>query len=165
MGGKKKPGKPGRGASGKIPVVGAVERGGRITVMVTDNVGQKTLTPFAQNRVSATATIFTDEWSGYGKLSLNGFTHRTINHKTGLYVDGDIHTQNIEAFWSLLKRSIKGTYVSVEPFHLSRYLDEYSFRFNTRRSNDGQRFLELVSAISGKRLTYAKLTGQEGIPA
>ena len=161
FGPKKVPGsKPGRGASRKTPIVGAVERGGRITVMVTDNVSQKALTPFATSNISATATVYTDEWSGYGKLSLNGFTHRTINHKTGLYVDGDIHTQNIEAFWSLLKRSIKGTYVSVEPFHLSRYLDEYSFRFNNRKGKDGDRFVTALTSVAGKRVTYKELTGK-----
>ena len=104
--------------------------------------------------------MYTDSWSGYRKLSAAGFEHRTINHKTGLYVQGEIHTQNIESFWSLMKRSLKGTYVSVEPIHLGRYADEYTFRFNERKSNDGERFLKVASQVSGKRITYAKLTGK-----
>jgi hypothetical protein len=75
------------------------------------------------------------------------------------YVKGNIHTNGIENFWSLLKRSIKGTYVSVEPFHLFRYLDEQSFRFNTRKGKDADRFVQTVKSVSGKRLTYEQLTG------
>src|SRR5213592_3720489 len=76
------------------------------------------------------------------------------------YVRGNVHTNSIENFWSLLKRGIKGTYVSVEPFHLFRYLDEQSFRFNTRKSNDQGRFMEAMSAIHGKRVMYEQLIGR-----
>ncbi|HEY1245740.1 MAG TPA: transposase [Hyphomicrobiaceae bacterium] len=77
------------------------------------------------------------------------------------YAKGAIHTQGLENFWSLLKRSIKGTYVSVEPFHLGRYLDEQAFRFNEREGGDGDRFRSVLSAVSGKRLTYRELIGYE----
>jgi len=76
------------------------------------------------------------------------------------YVDGHISTNGIENFWSLLKRALKGTYISVEPFHLFRYLDEQCFRFNYRKSNDGERFVFAASSLSGKRLTYKKLIGK-----
>jgi hypothetical protein len=87
-----------------------------------------------------------------------------VNHATE-YVKGQVHTQGIENFWSLLKRGLAGTYVAVEPFHLDRYLDEQMFRFNNRGTrdnplNDGDRFMLAVSQISGKRLTYAELTGK-----
>ena len=77
------------------------------------------------------------------------------------YVDGEVHTNGIENFWSLLKRSLKGTYVSAEPFHLFRYLDEQAFRFNNRGATDGERFTEALSSVLGKRLTYDHLTGKD----
>lgn len=77
------------------------------------------------------------------------------------YVDGQIHTNGIENFWSLLKRSIKGTYVSVEPFHLFRYLDEQTFRFNTRKGTDADRFVKAAAALTGRRLTYEELIGKK----
>jgi hypothetical protein len=87
------------------------------------------------------------------------YKHGRINHaKT--YVDGDCHTNSMENFWSLLKRSIKGTYVSVEPFHLFRYVDEQSFRFNTRKGNDSDRFAQLLQQVTGKRLQYKNLIGK-----
>ena len=87
------------------------------------------------------------------------YAHQVINHAEE-YVRGNVHTNSIENFWSLLKRGIKGTYVSVEPFHLFRYLDEQSFRFNTRKDNDQGRFMSALSAISGKRVEYKELIGQ-----
>jgi transposase-like protein len=77
------------------------------------------------------------------------------------YVDGEVHTNGIENFWSLLKRGLKGTYVSVEPFHLFRYLDEQAFRFNNRNASDGERFKGALSSVLGKRLTYERLTGKD----
>jgi hypothetical protein len=90
----------------------------------------------------------------------NDYIHSVINHAHE-YVNGHIHTNGIENFWSLLKRSIKGTYVSVEPFHLFRYLDEQSFRFNTRKATDSDRFIQAALSITGKRLTFDELTGKE----
>ena len=87
------------------------------------------------------------------------YIHQVINHAEE-YVRGNIHTNSIENFWSLLKRGIKGTYVSVEPFHLFRYLDEQSFRFNSRKGNDGERFHKITGQVAGKRLTYTELTGK-----
>jgi hypothetical protein len=80
-------------------------------------------------------------------------------------VDGKIHTNGIENFWSLLKRAIKGTYISVEPFHLFRYLDEETYRFNSRQTDDATRFKGVLSGVSGKRLTYAELIGAGTTPA
>lgn len=91
------------------------------------------------------------------------YRHQVVNHEE-FYAEGRIHTSGLENFWSLLKRSIKGTYVSVEPFHLFRYLDEQAFRFNNRKAKDGVRFLETLAGIVGRRVTYRELIGQ-GSPA
>jgi transposase-like protein len=88
------------------------------------------------------------------------YAHQVIDHAVQ-YVDGQVHTNGLENFWSLLKRSISGTYVSVEPFHLFRYLDEQAFRFNNRKATDVERFMEAMSAVSGRRLTWNELTGKQ----
>ena len=88
------------------------------------------------------------------------YVHSVINHAEK-YVDGLIHTNGVENFWSLLKRTLKGTYVSVEPFHLFRYLDEQSFRFNTRQGTDADRFIKAATTLTGRRLTYKELTGKK----
>jgi transposase-like protein len=111
-------------------------------------------------------TVYTDSHGGYNDLSLKAFVHETVNHLEE-YVRGEVHTQGIENFWSLLKRTLNGTYVAVEPFHLDRYVDEQAFRFNNRATKDNpltdaDRFALAVSQISGKRLTYAELTGKVG---
>lgn len=85
--------------------------------------------------------------------------HETIDHAVS-YVRGNVHTNGIENYWSLLKRGIRGTYVSVEPFHLFRYLDEQAFRFNRRKLTDFERFRGVFEGVMGRHLTYAKLTGE-----
>src|SRR5947207_9012045 len=89
------------------------------------------------------------------------YIHKVIDHAEE-YVDGEVHTNGIENFWSLLKRMIKGTYVSVEPFHMFRYLDEEAFRFNERFGDDADRFMQIMAGVAGRRVTYKKLTGKEG---
>jgi hypothetical protein len=96
-------------------------------------------------------------------MEQRGYVHKVIDHAE-TYVDGQVHTNGLENFWSLLKRAIKGTYVSVEPFHLFRYLDEQTFRFNSRKLSDGARFTEMLTRLAGKRLTYAGLIGNEERP-
>ena len=103
--------------------------------------------------------VFTDAWVAYTGLDRN-FVHGVIDHAES-YVNGQIHTNGIENFWSLLKRGLKGTYVSVEPFHLFRYLDEQAFRYNNRKTTDATRFAQTLSAVTGKRLTYKEVTGKE----
>ena len=88
------------------------------------------------------------------------YTHAFVNH-AGKYVDGQVHTNGMENFWSLLKRGLYGTYVSVEPFHLFRYVNEQIFRFNAREANDAERFRAVVASVVGRRLTYSELTGKE----
>ena len=100
--------------------------------------------------------------ASYDGLDID-YRHAVINHAVE-YVNGNVHTNTIENFWSLLKRGLKGTYVSVEPFHLFRYIDEQAFRYNTRKADGGdwERCSQVASHVLGKRLTYAELTGRVG---
>lgn len=142
----------------KSIVVGAIERGGRVTTKVVPDTRRDSLEPLIYDHVIQGSTVYTDSWSGYRQLHL-GYNHGTVNHDE-FYVDGDIHTNSIENFWSVLKRALHGTYVSVEPFHLFRYLDERMFAFNERHRDDQGRFLAVLATVSGRRLTYAELTGK-----
>jgi transposase-like protein len=148
----------GTGGSGKVAVMGLLERNGKVRAKVIENAQQETLHSEVRQHVENGAELFTDGWKGYSGLN-EDYIHQVIDHAEK-YVDGQIHTNGIENFWSLLKRTIKGTYVSVEPFHLFRYLDEQSFRFNERKNTDSQRFLAVISLIHGKRLAYKQLTGR-----
>ncbi|MDQ3919848.1 MAG: IS1595 family transposase [Acidobacteriota bacterium] len=149
----------GRGSVGKVAVMGLLERHGEVRTRVISNTSQETLHKAVRNYVEPGAELFTDAFISYKGLEAN-YIHQVIDHAEK-YVDGNVHTNSIENFWCLLKRSIKGTYVSVEPFHLFRYLDEQSFRFNERKGKDADRFVKTVRAVSGKRLTYEQLTGEE----
>jgi transposase-like protein len=102
--------------------------------------------------------VFTDELTSYEGLTQN-FLHQVFNHAEA-YVNGHIHTNGIENFWSLFRRCLKGTYFSVMPFHLFRYVDEEAFRFNNRKATDQIRFLAVSQSIVGRRLTYKNLIGQ-----
>jgi transposase-like protein len=114
------------------------------------------LHPFVYETVAPGSAIYTDAHRAY--QSLEGFDHRTVDHAEH-YVDGVVHTNGLENFWSLLKRGLNGTYVSVKPFHLFRYLDERAFTFNERDLDDLGRFQMVLRAVAGRRLTYAQLTG------
>lgn len=151
-----------RGPMGKTAVMGLLERHGpdghsKVRTKVVPNVKRKTLTPEVRKHVEPGSEVFTDALPSYQDLS-DAYIHAVIDHAEA-YVNGKIHTNGLENFWSLLKRAIKGTYVSVEPFHLFRYLDEQSFRFNTRKVSDGARFLMAAAGIVGKRIMYKELTG------
>jgi transposase-like protein len=148
----------GTGGAGKVAVMGLLERDGKVRAKVIGDATQLTLHAEVRGNVEPGAELFTDAWKGYGGLHQE-YIHQVINHAEK-YVDGQIHTNGIENFWSLLKRGIKGTYVSVEPFHLFRYLDEQTFRFNNRKVKDADRFIETVKNIVGKRLTFDELTGK-----
>src|SRR5258706_6314795 len=124
-----------------------------------ENRHRTTVQPMVKKHVAAGAALYSDELGGYYGLHTE-YEHQVINHAEK-YVDGRVHTNGIENFWSLLKRGISGTYVSVEPFHLFRYLDEQMFRYNNRKElDDAGRFDLVVSQIVGKRLTFAQLTGK-----
>ncbi|MGD1106489.1 MAG: IS1595 family transposase [Terracidiphilus sp.] len=147
----------------KTAVLGMLDRYAReVRVKVIPDVTRATLHAEILKQIVPVGTIYTDQHSGYDGLRAKAFIHKTVNHLEE-YVRKDVHTQGIENFWSLLKRSLNGTYVAVEPFHLERYADEQAFRYNNRRDKtDADRFALAVSQISGKRLTYAELTGKVG---
>lgn len=147
----------GRGSVGKTAVMGLLERKGRVHAKVVERVDRETLHQEVKANVETGSNLFTDEWRSYQGLN-DAYTHKVINHSIE-YVRDNVHTNGIENFWSLLKRTIKGTYVSVEPLHLERYLAEQTFRFNERKGKDKDRFLKMVGSVSGKRLTYKELTG------
>jgi transposase-like protein len=146
------------GFVGKVAVMGLLERHGEVRCQIVPNTRRKNLEDVISKHVEVGATVYSDNLPSYRQLDAE-YIHNVIDHAER-YVDGQVHTNGIENFWSLLKRSIKGTYVSVEPFHLFRYLDEQTFRFNGRRGNDSERFQKAMEQISGKRLTYAEVTGK-----
>jgi transposase-like protein len=147
-----------RGPEGKAIVAAVLERGGKVRAKVIDKRKKKDLQALVREHVEPGSALYSDALKSYE--GLNGeFVHQVIDHAVA-YVDGNIHTNGMENFWSLLKRGINGTYVSVEPYHLFRYLDEQAFRFNNRVDmNDANRFDMVVRQIVGKRLTYSELIG------
>src|SRR6202049_2808304 len=149
----------GTGGKDKTVVMGMVERGGSVRAFVVDNRRKKELQKQVKEHVEAGAAIFTDELKSYDGLE-SDFQHQVINHAVE-YVNGNVHTNAMENFWSLLKRGLHGTYISVEPFHLFRYIDEQAFRYNNRKEmDDSDRFKAVMKQVVGKRLTYQELTGK-----
>jgi len=154
----------GTGGKNKAAVLGFLRRGGEVRAEVIPNRKKKTLHAMVNEQVIPGSAVYTDALASYEGLE-NYFNHQVVDHAIE-YVKGRVHTNGLENFWSLLKRGIKGTYVSVEPFHLARYLDEQAFRYNFRNDmNDGDRFDLAVRKIVGKQLTYAELTGKENSQA
>ena len=152
----------GTGGKDKPAVMGILERGSkttgsRVRTKVVDNTKKKTLQPEIREHVLAGSALFTDSLKSYE--GLGEFQHEVVDHAVE-YVRGEVHTNGLENFWSLVKRGLNGTYVSVEPFHLFRYLDEQAFRYNNRKMEDGERFDIAVRHIVGKRLTWDRLTGK-----
>jgi transposase-like protein len=147
----------------KAVVMGVLKRGGEVRATVVENRAIETLQPIVEKHVRKGSNVYTDELISYWGLD-EKFAHQVINHAEA-YVDGQVHTNGLENFWSLLKRSLKGTYIAVEPFHLFRYIDEQAFRYNNRRDmTDWDRFDLAVSQIVGKRLMYKDLIGKTGQP-
>ena len=152
----------GTGGVDKAAVVGLLERGdadnaSRIRAHMIIDANAKTLQRVVRENVNAGSMLITDGWSAYNGLAKD-YVHQSVDHK-GEFVRGIVHTNRIENFWSLLKRGLKGTYVSVEPVHLGRYIGEQVFRFNKRKDNDAGRFRKVISSVAGKRLTYKDLIG------
>ena len=142
----------------KAVVIGMLERKGEVRTTVLNRASTKMVEKAIKENVVPGSNLYSDEFRSYVQVGKE-YAHQVINHAE-TYVKGNVHTNSIENYWSLLKRGIKGTYVSVEPFHLFRYLDEQSFRFNTRKDNDQGRFMEAVSMIAGKRVDYKTLIVQ-----
>jgi transposase-like protein len=153
----------GKSMAGKVAVMGLLERhgdkGSQIRLAQIPNNKRRHLMPHVTAHVEKGANVHTDSLPSYISLQTD-YTHNVIDHAEK-YVEGQVHTNGCENFWSLLKRTIKGTYVSVEPFHLFRYLDEQSHRLNNRKLTVGARFAGALKGIIGKRLTYLALTGSE----
>ena len=156
----------GRGAAGKAIVMGVLERKGKVRTKVVSDTSKRTLQAEVRANVEAGALVCTDALASYEGLAPD-YVHEAVDHAKE-YVRGNCHTNGLENYWSLLKRCIRGTDISVEPFHLFRYLDEENFRYNERKhasgdvKTDGERFVDVTGAIAGKRLTYKKLTGDTG---
>jgi transposase-like protein len=148
----------------KTAVMGMLDRDARqVRAHVVPNVKRETLQEHILRNIEGGTTVYTDNAVWYDK-ALQDYVHEVVDH-TREYVRGEVHTQGIENFWSLLKRSLRGTYVCVEPFHLDRYVSEQVFRFNNRATrdnplNDADRFDIAVRQIVGKRITFAELTGK-----
>lgn len=174
----------GTGGSGKAVVMGLLERHGidksqkiidtlandkkdkktsRVRAKVIQNTDKETLHSEVKSNVTPGSKLFTDAHQSYRGLD-SEYVHQFVDHAEAYVKDQVIHTNGLENFWSLLKRGIKGTYVSVEPFHLHRYVDEQAFRFNERKVTDSERFAEVMANMAGKRLTYHKLTGKDEPP-
>jgi transposase-like protein len=154
----------GTGGLGKEIVMGLLERKGKIKLTHVRNTKGRVLKREIRQHVEAGSQVFTDTHPSYNGLSRD-YVHQAIDHAKE-YVRGNVHTNGLENFWSLLKRAIRGTYVSVEPFHLFRYLDEQAFRFNERENTDSGRFLKGIVGVIGKRLQFVKLTSESGgLPA
>jgi transposase-like protein len=149
----------GRGPEGKAIVAAVLERGGKVRAKVVGTRKKGDLQKLVRENVEAGSAIFSDALKSYEGLE-GDYTHLVIDHAEE-YVNGQIHTNGMENFWSLLKRGLNGTYISVEPFHLFRYVDEQAFRFNNRELTDGQRFITVLKQIVGRRVTYKQLTGKE----
>ena len=154
----------GSGTVGKTAVMGLLERHtetgkSKVRTFVVDNTKGKTLQPIVRGHVKSGSNVYTDSLASYAGLTPE-FVHNFVNHAE-TYVNGAVHTNGMENFWSLFKRCIKGTHVSVEPFHLFRYLDSEAFRFNNRTVEDAGRFLMALAGTPGKRLTYKSLIGEQ----
>ncbi len=152
----------GVGGQGKMPVHGMLQRGedgtSQVRVAVVPNTRKETIAPILDDSIEPGSALYTDTAMAYLKLD-SSLMHEMVDHAIE-YVRGKVHTNGMENFWSLLKRSLKGTYVSVDPEHLFRYIDEQVCRFNTRKLTDSIRFLAVAKSIVGRRLTYDQLIGK-----
>lgn len=148
VGGRRR-GRRGRGAYGKTPVFGLVQRKGQVMAVTVPNVQRATIFPHIVERVIPASTIFTDEMHSYNGTDKHGYTHHRINHSERVYVSGNIHTNTIEGFWSLVKRGISGVYHSVSAKYLQGYLNEYAWRYN-HRDDERSTFLTLLTRAASR---------------
>jgi len=146
IGGKNKPGKRGRGAGGKTPVLGVAQRKGKVSASIPTSLKTSTVVPLIKERVLPESMVYTDEFPTYDYLKEHGFKHKRIHHKSKVWVVGDAHTNTIEGFWSLLKRGINGVYHAVSQKHLQSYINEYAFRYN-HRNDDSPMFFHFLAQI------------------
>ena len=155
--------------TGKMAVMGLLERHAdgksRVRTTVIPNIKKHLLHAEVSKHVEDGSTVYTDALMSYRNLDIY-YQHKVIDHAEK-YVDGQVHTNGCENYWSLLKRALRGTYVAVEPFHLFRYLDEQAFRFNNRCMTDAERFSDVITQVVGRRLMYQELigAGNDSIPS
>ena len=149
----------GTGGADKAIALGMVERGGNVRTFAVPTCRKHELQKHVRENVQAGSALFSDALQSYNGLSAD-YQHAVVDHAVE-YARGNVHTNTMENFWSLLKRQLHGTYISVEPFHLFRYLDEQAFRYNGRKLTDAERFAHVCSRVAGRRLTWDKLTGKE----
>jgi transposase-like protein len=149
----------GGGGVDKTAVIGALQRDGEVRAELITDMTATGLQGYVRENVADDSTVFTDAASAYKGLRWN-FEHGATDHRVGQYVDGIIHTNGIEGFWALLKRSIRGTYIAIAPKHLQAYIDERAFAYNNREDHDLFRFVKTVSQITGRRLTYKELVAK-----
>ena len=148
----------GTGPQDKTPVLGIMDREGIVHAEVLPDVKRVTLHGRVREAVEPGSTLYTDNLLSYTGLA-GDYDHRVIDHAVA-YVDGQVHTNRMENFWALVKRGLHGTYVSVQPFHLFRYLDERVLAFNLREATDSERFEAVLRAAVGRRLTWNALTAK-----
>jgi transposase-like protein len=149
----------GTGGKDKAIALGIVQRGGKVLAFAVDTRRKHELQGRVRQNVEVGSALFSDELRSYEGLAAD-YQHAIINHAVE-YARGNVHTNTMENFWSLVKRQLHGTYISVEPFHLFRYLDEQSFRYNGRKLTDAERFAFVCSQVAGRRLTWHWLTGKD----
>lgn len=150
-----------RGGAGKTTVFGMLERGGELRAMVVMSESEKQVEPLIVKHVEQGSKLLTDAHGAYKTVAgRNPYEHESVEHMAKEYVRGEVHTNGLENFWTLFKRSVKGTYTQVAPFHVDRYLDEQMFRYNNRKTSDFDRFEQAVSQMFERKLTYATLTGK-----
>jgi transposase len=150
VGGRRRGGKRGRPSedSHKTPVFGMVQRSGRVAAIAVRNAKAKSLMPHVRQRILPKSVVYTDELKSYNKLKRSGYQHKRIHHAEKVYVSGNVHTNTIEGFWSLMKRGINGVYHAVSAKHLQGYLNEYTFRYNHREKGENQFYKLLLRAAS-----------------
>jgi len=157
--GGKHSGKRGRGAEGKTPIVGIVQRKGIVRTETVSDTTARTVRKIVRDNVKIGTYILTDEYRSYNRLEQDGYFHGRITHSAGEYANGEIHTNTIEGFWSHLKRGIDGVYHHVSPKHLQKYCKEFEYRYNTRTMKDFDRFTDSLG-LTNQRLTYNQLTNE-----
>jgi len=141
-------GKRGRGAEGKVAVIGIVQRQGKVMATAIPNVKRSTLLPYVAEHIAPDTVLYTDEFPSYDHITRFGYKHKRIQHSAKVYVSGKVHTNNIENFWSLIKRGISGVYHAVSPKYLQSYLNEYAFRYNHRQDETSMFELMLNQLVS-----------------
>ncbi len=145
MGGRS-PGKRGRGAEGKTPVLGIVQRKGSVAALTTTDLKSSTVFPIVKEHVLSESMVYTDEYTTYDGLKKQGYAHKRVHHASKVWVVGNVHTNTIEGFWSLLKRGINGVYHAVSQKYLQNYVDEYAFRYNHRKDEQPM-FLTILEKV------------------